>query len=548
MITETLRQIKRSVLTKASAHGRLVAALIASVGLAGMICTAVDAQEVQVGATFVGEVNHDTSPAVIDLAKAALASGASMSGGTLGVLPVRHRPGAATAIAGGPDPVVQSSGGALVAATVGLNFDGVRNLSGLVPPDTNASVGSTQVVETTNVSYQVFSKTTGASVLGPVALSSVWSGFVGTLCGKTTVNYSDPIVLYDKAAGRWLITILAFNNALTSNSQCVAVSTGSDATLTYNRYEISFGKNLPDYPKFGVWPDGYYASFNIFPSGVSFIGAEVCALDRISMLAGGPANTECFQRTTSDFSFLPADADGATAPAAGEPDFFLELGTAANTLELFTFHSDFVIPANATFTGPTAISVAAYTQACASTGTCVPQPGTTQKLDSLGDRLMHRLAWRNVGGTEHLVVNHAVKPSTSAVAGVRWYDIINPDTAPSVAQQATFAAGATSLWMGSIAMDKVGDIALGFSASSTTLHPSIKFTGRLPTDPPNTLEASATIKAGPASQTNNRWGDYSSMAIDPNDDCTFWYANEYLATSGTTWNTRLASLKFPSCS
>jgi hypothetical protein len=265
------------------------------------------------------------------------------------------------------------------------------------------------------------------------------------------------------------------------------------------------------------------------------------------MLAGGPANTECFQRNTNDFSFLPADADGATPPVPNEPDFFVELGGTPNTLELFDFHSDFSIPANATFTGPKTINVAAFTQACAATGTCIPQPGIGQRLDSLGDRLMHRLAWRNVGGTEHLVVNHAVKPSTSAAAAVRWYDIVNPASAPAISQQGTFAAGAISFWMGSIAMDKVGDIALGFSASSSGVHPSILYTGRVPADPLNTMEAPAGIKIGPASQTSNRWGDYSSMAIDPIDDCTFWYANEYLLAKGASWHTRLASLKFPGC-
>ncbi|HLW72248.1 MAG TPA: hypothetical protein VKS22_16680 [Candidatus Binataceae bacterium] len=520
-------------------------ALGASVGLTAMVCpTTTGAQEVQVGATFVGEVNHDISAPLSDIA---IAAESSVSSGTHEVLPVRRRSGAAPAVASETDPVIQRSGGPLVAATVGLNFDGVSNISGFVPPDTNASVGSTQVVETTNVSYQIFNKSSGASILGPAAVSSIWSGFAGTLCGKTTSNYSDPVVLYDKAASRWLVTILAYNSSFTSNSECVAVSTGSDATLTYNRYEVSFGSSLPDYPKFGVWSDAYYASFNIFSGGVTFLGAKVCALDRASMLAGGPSNTECFQRTTSDFSFLPSDVDGATPPATNEPDFFVELGSSPNTLELFDFHSDFATPANATFTGPTMISIAPYTQACASTGTCIPQPGISQKLDSLGDRLMHRLAWRNLGGTEHLVVNHAVKPS-KAVAAVRWYDIINPDSAPAIAQQGTFTVGAISLWMGSLAMDKAGDIALGFSASSSSVHPSILYTGRIPTDPINTMEAIAAIKLGSASQTINRWGDYTSMAVDPIDDCTFWYANEYLATKGSDWHTRLATLKFPGCS
>ncbi|MGH8324237.1 MAG: hypothetical protein ACRETD_10640, partial [Steroidobacteraceae bacterium] len=343
---------------------QVLSAVVGALVLSALWALPSYAQEVQSGAEVIYETNHDTSPALADLATAAAEQPEQPAESAI-ILPVRRTSTTETAAGAAVsevDAVVQQLSGPRVSATIGLNFDGLTNLDRAVPPDTNASVGATQVVETVNLHYQVFNKTTGASVLGPLAISGIWSGFNGTLCGKTSFSYSDPVVLYDKAAARWVISILAFNNRFTSSSECYAVSTTSDATGSYNRYEVPFGSNLPDYPKFAVWPDAYYATFNIFPSGGAFAGAEVCALNRAAMLAGSAMTAECFQRTTADASFLPADADGATAPAAGEPDFYVELSSQSRSLlNLFKFHSDFITPALATFTGPTTIAVAAYT-------------------------------------------------------------------------------------------------------------------------------------------------------------------------------------------
>ena len=213
---------------------------------------------------------------------------------------------------------------------------------------------------------------------------------------------------------------------------------------------------------------------------------------------------------------------------------------------------DFANTANSTFTGPTNLPVAAFSEACGG-GACVQQSGTREKLDSLGDRLMYRLAYRNFGTYQTIVVTHSVAVGTSRknpYTGVRWYEIRNPGGTPTIYQQSTFSPDATFRWMPSIAMDKIGNIALGYSASSSAVHPAIRYTGRLSTDPLNTMGIENSIIAGTGSQTTglNRWGDYSSMAIDPVDDCTFWYANEYIASDGTfNWHTRLASFKFPSC-
>jgi hypothetical protein len=283
-------------------------------------------------------------------------------------------------------------------------------------------------------------------------------------------------------------------------------------------------------------------------NGNSFVGSDACAYDRNAMLNGQPAKQVCFQQNSSVGGLLPADVDGTTPPPAGSPNFLLFFGN--NNVNLFKFHVDFTTPANSKFTGPTVIPVAAFSPLCGG-GTCVPQSGTTQQLDSLADRLMYRLAYRNFGDHESLVVNHSVTAGSGG--GVRWYEIQNPNGAPVLAQQGTFAPDSSFRWMGSIAMDHAGDIAVGYSVSSSSMHPSIAFTGRIPSDPPGTLEAETNIITGGGSQVGGnppltRWGDYSAMTVDPVDDCTFWYTDEYLKTTGAfNWNTRIANFKFPNC-
>jgi hypothetical protein len=450
-----------------------------------------------------------------------------------------------------PDPVVQSSApGPKVGTTAGLSFNGVGDTSNTpanpcncAPSDTNGAVGATQFVQWVNTAFEVYNKTTGAPVMGPTAGNTLWAGFGG---GCETNNSGDIIAQYDKAAGRWVLTQPVFTAPFL---QCVAVSTTSDATGTYNRYAFS-EPNFNDYPKMGIWPDGYYFSFNMF-SGNTFLGARACAFDRSKMLTGAAATQVCFQQSSSVGSLLPSDLDGTTAPPAGEPDFYLNFGT--NSLNLWKFHVDFTTPANSTFNGPTNIPVAAFTAACSGGGTCIPQPSTSNKLDSLADRLMYRLAYRNFGTHESLVVNQSVTVSAhkhSSVTGVRWYELRSPNGTPSVFQQGTFSPDSNSRWMGSIAMDKVGDIAVGYSESSSSLVPSIAYTGRVPTDPAGTMEAENLVFTGGGSQTGSlhRWGDYSSMSVDPVDDCTFWYTTEYIPSSGSfNWSTRIISFKFPSC-
>jgi len=458
----------------------------------------------------------------------------------------------------GPDGALQTTSGPLVATTTPTGFAGVGQgdygfSDQYAPPDTNGAVGATQYVQWVNTDFAVFDKTTGSKLSGPLAGNTLWSGFGG---GCQTNNDGDPIVQYDKIANRWIFT--QFSISTTPYLQCVAVSTTSDATGTYNRYSFSYGNTqFPDYPKLGVWPDAYYVTFNIFNNGTTFGGAKVCAYDRAAMLAGTAATQQCFQLSTSYGGLLPADLDGASStlgtsgtglPPAGSPGVFMNFGS--NSLNLWKMHVDWTTSANTTLSGPTNIPVAAFSAACNGGGTCIPQPGTSQKLDSLGDRLMYRLAYRHFAdGHDAIVVDHSV--SVSGITSVRWYELRNIFGTPSVFQRGTLgSADGIHRWMGSVAMDGSGDIAVGYSASSGSVYPSIRYTGRIPSDALGTMETESILKAGTGSQTANlsRWGDYSAMTVDPTNDCTFWYTNEYLKANGTfNWSTWISSFSFPGC-
>jgi hypothetical protein len=452
------------------------------------------------------------------------------------------------------DGAEQMAAGPLAGTTNGLNFAGVGQgdygfTDQYAPPDTVGAVGATQYVQWVNTYFAVFNKTTGAIAAGfPKAGNSPWVGFGG---GCQSNNDGDPIVQYDKLANRWILT--QFSVSTVPYLQCVAVSQTSDATGPYYRYAFSYGNTqFNDYPKMGVWPDGYYISYNIFNNARTFAGSKVCAFDRAKMLAGDPTATQqCFQLSTSYGGLLPSDLDGTTAPPTGTPNFFMNFGS--NSLRLWKFHVDFANAANTTLTGPTSIPVAAFNAACSGGGACIPQPSTSNRLDSLADRLMYRLAYRNRGGVESLLVNHSVTVGSkqTGITSVRWYEVRTPNGTPSVFQQGTLGTSdGIHRWMGSIASDKQGNIALGYSASSGTVKPSIRYTGRLVTDALNTMQTENIIQAGGGSQTGtlHRWGDYSAMTVDPVDDCTFWYTTEYLKANGSfNWSTRIASFKFPGC-
>jgi hypothetical protein len=432
------------------------------------------------------------------------------------------------------------------------------------PSDPNLAVGPTQVVQFVNDSFTVFNKSDGSVAYGPAHGNTLWTPLGGSC--PTTPNL-DEIVQYDQLANRWVMLMAVFTSP---NYFCLAVSKTSDAvTGGWNLYAfIEPGNSIcncrmqPDYPKLAVWPDAYYLTYNQGWNG-NFEGPAACALDRNSMLTGAPATMQCFNRISANFgTMLPADLDGTTLPPSGSPEYYLNFDYGNDqSLDIWQFHVDWTTPANSTFTGPTNIPVAPFTEACGetvtqlqyTTGACIPQAGTTQGLDSYGDRVMNRLAYRNFSSHQSLVANHTVTTGTNgAQTGIRWYELQNTGAGFGLFQQGAYAPDLNYRWMGSIAMDKVGDIAMGYSVSSSSMSPDIGYTGRVPSDPLGQMESETQVLASGGiahgSRTSNyHWGDYSSLAIDPVDDCTFWYTTEYMPPTGTTWSTRIASFSFASC-
>ena len=443
-------------------------------------------------------------------------------------------------------------------------FEGVNNIDGVLPPDTNGDVGPNNYVQWVNLHFEIWNRA-GTSLMGPSPGNTLWSGFGGN-CEFT--NQGDPVVRHDAMADRWVFTQFAFvirnGQPAAPFSQCFAVSTTSDPTGSYYRYEFVVSNTyFNDYPKLGIWPDAYYMSVNDF-NGNSFAGGAALAFDRASMLSGQAARMISFGPLGPGYGgMLPSDLDGSILPTAGEPDYFGAIDTSVaptgGTFQIWKFHIDWTTPTNSTF-GTTshapdfALTVATYNWLlCNGSRNCISQKGTSVGVDPVSDRLMNRLQYRRFSdGHESLVANHTVRIGTGNQAGIRWYEIRNLSSTPTVFQQGTYAPSSDNRWMGSIGMDQVGDIALGYSLSSSIVFPSIEYTGRIPTDTPGLLpQGEGVLIAGGGSQTSgfSRWGDYSMMAVDPVDDCTFWYTNQYLTANGSfNWHTRVGSFRYPSCS
>jgi hypothetical protein len=465
------------------------------------------------------------------------------------------------------DPVEQSSPGGPASITVGMSLLGLDNAQacGCEPPDTNAAVGDTQLVEWVNVAYEVFNKTTGAIELGPIQGNLLWQS-LGGVCFNN--NDGDIIAQWDRTAHRWLLAQNVFNGP--PYYACVAVSTSSDATGSYYEYQFPLGNDFPDYPKWGIWPTGYFETNNMF-GNTAYV--NVCAYNSAKLLVGDrSAEQICFQTSTNDTSLLPGDLDSSIQPPAGQDEFFIGsyLEDPTNThLYLYSMHPVFPNPSQSTFVGSNLadpIAVPAYTPFCPESEFCVPQQGTTEKVDALGDRVMYRFSYWDDGPLasvtanagqlhqQHWYVNHVVTAS-GGQAAVRWYEFRANVKSVGVGgvrlfQSGTFAPDSNNRWMASLAQDKKGDIALGYSAASTTLYDSIYMTGRTTSDPIGTMENETVLFAGTGSQSGgDRWGDYSSMSIDGADGCTFWYTQEYYAVpaGGSQWQTRMTSLKFNGC-
>ncbi len=458
------------------------------------------------------------------------------------------------------------------------NFNGIA-FTGFNVPDTVGDVGPDHYVQMVNTSFQIFDKE-GNSLAGPFFNNSLWAGF-GGVCENT--NRGDPIVLYDHLADRWLLSQFAFNLDASNNPigpfrECVAISQGPDP-VNDGYYLYSFAVpnaqgTFPDYPKFGVWPDAYYMSSYEFPN------LGIYAFERDEMLDGDPAAVVEFQipvltpvggMNIRNTRILPSELDGP-APPAGSPNFFFrsiealqDNSNMTDRLEVWEFDVNWGAPASSTFTLVDTLTPANFALVpCAPTiRDCIPQPGSPLMLDALSNRPMRRLQYRNFGTHESMVINQTVDADGSGNSGIRWYELRRTPPGAgnwAIFQQGTYAPQAGGVtdatwihrWMGSIAMDKTGNIALGYSVvnsdNSDPVFPGIRYAGRLSTDALGQLPlGEETIIDGAAAKIGNqRWGDYSAMSVDPVDDCTFWYTQQYIRGDGR-WNTRIASFRFPIC-
>jgi hypothetical protein len=478
-------------------------------------------------------------------------------------------------------------------AGLGIGFNASWVNQQLIPPDTTMAVGPTQVVQWVNVKLTIMDKN-GVPLLGGAGFingNAIWNGLPATSVCRTT-NQGDPIVQYDRLADRWVLSQFAFTVATATSTpfrtypavgsyrQCIAVSTTGDATGTYNLYEYPYAA-FPDYGKLGVWPDGgagsYVVTYNDFTfsttTGLSaFAGARVCAYNRQAMIAGASAAEICMALGQSRFALIPSDLDGPTQAPSGSPNYVVSgdwffLNNPPYALRLQKFKPNFAVPANSTYDDglgggfnsfilmPLSSVAPHVVGSCGDGGgACVPQPATVRVLDTLSMRPMYRLAYRNRGaGQESLVFTHSVDPpAASVVAGMNWIELKNPNANPPVIFQngVLNPNDGVNRWMGSGAMDKVGNIGIGYSVSGSTLSPGIRIAGRYRTDLKGQMRGELNVQTGGGSQTTTaqRWGDYSTMQIDPADDCTFWYTQEYMAaTSRSGWSTRVVAFKFPNC-
>jgi hypothetical protein len=471
-----------------------------------------------------------------------------------------------------------------------LTFEGMSNQDNfnvfgfrVNPPDPNGEVGPNNFVEMINLVFAVYDKT-GNLLAGPVDTGSLWAGFSIPDC---TDPSGDPVVLYDQFMDRWLLsqfTTSGLNDPTKPFWNCVAVSTSGDPTGTYYRYAFETTSDgifyFPDYPKYGNWTDSYVLTTREFGPTIEY-GIGVYALEKNKMVNGDPnarsvkffidGNDPTLLPLVGD-GLLPADPDGkqkpktdTAIPIIGTQDDDADYGATFDALNIWDLFIKWRSTPIASLGLNTQLHTASFDSIFPCTPTsrdCLPQPGitnTAQYLDILSyrQRPTFRLAYRNFKTYESLVTNQSVE-ATQGVAGARWYEIRRDGAGTySLYQQGTYAPGdGVHRWMGSIAMDKKGNMALGYSVvNGVDVFPGIRYTGRLASDPPGQMTlGEETIINGSGVQltTNSRWGDYTDITVDPTDDCTFWYVNEYYTLAGQLssaagWQTRVGTFKLPGC-
>lgn len=448
-----------------------------------------------------------------------------------------------------PDPVWQSSFGKQKHSGTIHNFDGTGNVNDVLPPDTDGDVGLNHYFQIVNLSFQIFDKE-GNSLYGPADNSTLWDGFIGPWTGH---NDGDPIVAYDELADRWIASQLALECSGTY-WELVAVSATADPLGAWYRYAFEYPV-FNDYPKLSVWTDAYYCSFNLIGD---YIRAGVSAYEREAMLAGDSIAHHVFfdlPQELASVALLPADFDG-TPPEDGTPSYWTcftdddYIWWNEDQIRIWEFNVDWVNPENSTFEEVQNLNTEPFNyQLCDSDEhqTCIPQPEGAPKLNANSGYSMQPLQYRNFGTYETMVFNHTVNADGNGLAGIRWYELRkeNDNDGWYIYQQGTYAPDNDYRWMGSIAMDARGYIALGYTVSSYSTYPSLRYTGRPPDAPLGEMTfVEEEIIAGTGSQLSSyhRWGDYSMMAVDPSNDTTFWYTGEYMQTSSDRdWKTRIAS-------
>jgi hypothetical protein len=455
--------------------------------------------------------------------------------------------------------------------TPSLSFDGLSNFDNVdlynvfyIPPDPTGDVGPNRYVQAVNSAIRIFDKS-GTAVTPPLKFSSL-TATLGTPC--STRNDGDPTVVYDPLADRWVIS--QFCTAFPPFRQMVAVSKTADPAGQYFVYEFVMPNvRLNDYPKLAVWSDGYYMSTDEF-FGSDYVGSGAFAFDRTKMLAGDPSASYIYFHLPQPppnrvGGILPSDIDGLMSPPGGAPNVFAgytatEYGDAIDGIRLFDFHADFRDPARSTFheRPESPIAVAAFDPTSPDGRADIAQPPPGESLDSISDRLMYRIAYRNFGDHESLVFNQTVRVTPvneTYRAGVRIYQLRRSNgSAFTVSEQSTIGDNTSSRWLGSAAQDNQGNIAVAYSFANEQKRPSILYSGKLATVPPGMLHSEATLISGTGVQKafGFRWGDYSGISVDPADDCTFWVTNEYFTHesenfSDFAWLTRIAKFKFAEC-
>ncbi|MBD0370068.1 MAG: carboxypeptidase regulatory-like domain-containing protein [Pyrinomonadaceae bacterium] len=450
------------------------------------------------------------------------------------------------------------------------NFDGLdrENWGNGSPPDTNGDVGPNHYIQSVNTSVGIYDKQTGALITAFTFNTLMSQGNFGNLCD--TDNFGDPVVLYDTFEDRWVLTDFAFKLDASDNVinppgsyQCFAVSKTSDPVSGgWNFYSINTAGGLGDYPKFGIWTDGLYMTASMFDYAATggFQNPRAYAFNKAQMYAGAPTvQVVSFNLPAADFTVLPSNARLQTGtPPPGTPNYYVSTWQFLNGLSVYKFHVDWDKISLSTFSDAV-VPIAATSWPNANVGNA-PQSGTTNTIETLEIRAMMQNQYTNIGGVESVWNTHTVRRAdTSGFAAPRWYQltVTSGTINSSITQAATWdpdGANVMYRFVPSLAVDRAGNMALGYSTSSSTTFPSIKYAGRLSTDPVNTFsQTEQTLFAGTASQTGTvtRWGDYSAMSLDP-DGCTYWFTTQYvnpaLPQSGTNrWKTRIGSFKFAQC-